>query len=114
VALYGAGRFWIEGLRIDPAGAWFGLRLNQWMSVAIIAGAIAILLLVRGARQVFVMEGGKRVTVDWDSPRAEASGYTNGALPKGGELPEFDEASEAASDAHSSAAVALDSKRDES
>ena len=38
---YGTGRFWIEGLRIDPANSAGGLRLNQWVALgAITAGAI--------------------------------------------------------------------------
>jgi prolipoprotein diacylglyceryl transferase len=41
---YAIGRFWIEGLRIDPAHAAGGLRLNQWVSL--IVGAIALLYLV--------------------------------------------------------------------
>ena len=41
---YGTGRFWIEGLRIDPADEIAGLRFNQWVSlVAIVAGAIWLL-----------------------------------------------------------------------
>jgi prolipoprotein diacylglyceryl transferase len=41
---YAVGRFWIEGLRIDPAHTTGGLRLNQW--VALIAGGAAVLYLV--------------------------------------------------------------------
>jgi prolipoprotein diacylglyceryl transferase len=41
---YSIGRFWIEGLRIDPAHQSGGLRLNQW--VALVAGVIAALYLV--------------------------------------------------------------------
>jgi prolipoprotein diacylglyceryl transferase len=41
---YAAGRFWIEGLRIDPAHTAGGLRLNQW--VALIVGLIALLYLL--------------------------------------------------------------------
>lgn len=41
---YAIGRFWIEGLRIDPAHAAGGLRLNQW--VALIVGATAALYLL--------------------------------------------------------------------
>ena len=38
---YGTGRFWIEGLRIDPADEIAGLRFNQWVSlVAVVAGAL--------------------------------------------------------------------------
>lgn len=37
---YGIGRFWVEGLRIDTAKNFGGLRLNQWVAlVAIVAGA---------------------------------------------------------------------------
>ncbi len=41
---YAIGRFWVEGLRIDPAHATGGLRLNQW--VALITGGAALLYLV--------------------------------------------------------------------
>jgi prolipoprotein diacylglyceryl transferase len=41
---YAAGRFWIEGLRIDPAHHAGGLRLNQW--VALVAGLAAVLYLI--------------------------------------------------------------------
>jgi hypothetical protein len=40
---YAVGRFWIEGLRIDPAHTTGGLRINQW--VAIVAAAAALLYL---------------------------------------------------------------------
>lgn len=41
---YGLGRFWVEGLRIDPAKSGGGLRLNQWMAIAMIAGCLLYLL----------------------------------------------------------------------
>ncbi len=41
---YSIGRFWVEGLRIDPAHLAGGLRLNQW--VALVVGALALLYLV--------------------------------------------------------------------
>jgi len=47
VAGYGAGRFWIEGLRIDEAreiGPW---RLNQWMAFVLVLAGGAYLLVVR-------------------------------------------------------------------
>ncbi len=87
VALYGVGRFWIEGLRIDPAEAFAGLRLNQWMSVVIIVGAIIYLLRVRGTRQVFVLDGDRLATVDWDSEEAREAGYEHGALRGDAERP---------------------------
>jgi prolipoprotein diacylglyceryl transferase len=85
VALYGIGRFWIEGLRIDPAEAFGGLRLNQWMSVIVVLLAVVYLIRARGTRQVYVLDGGERVLVDWDSAAAESAGYVDGRLPKGAE-----------------------------
>ena len=40
---YGIGRGWVEALRIDPANDIFGLRINIWMSMALILGGIALL-----------------------------------------------------------------------
>jgi prolipoprotein diacylglyceryl transferase len=45
LAGYFAGRFWIEGLRIDPANAVGGLRLNQWVALAVVAGAVLFLVI---------------------------------------------------------------------
>jgi len=47
VAAYTLGRFWIESLRIDDAHKFLGLRVNDWTSVVVFAGAIAFLLLRR-------------------------------------------------------------------
>lgn len=47
VAGYTVGRFWIEGLRVDPAHHILGLRLNQWTSVVIFIGAIVYFWLAR-------------------------------------------------------------------
>lgn len=47
---YGAGRFWIEGLRVDPAHHLGGLRWNQWVAL-VVAVASAIYLLVDGRRE---------------------------------------------------------------
>ncbi len=44
VALYTFGRFFTEYLRIDDAHRIFGLRINDWVSVIVFAGATAILL----------------------------------------------------------------------
>jgi prolipoprotein diacylglyceryl transferase len=44
---YGIGRFWIEGLRIDRANEFAGLRVNQWVSLAAIVGSIVYLWLTR-------------------------------------------------------------------
>lgn len=40
---YFTGRFWIEGLRIDNAKSG-GLRLNQWVSLVVVVGSIAFLV----------------------------------------------------------------------
>src|SRR5262245_6509837 len=47
---YGIGRLWVEALRIDTATRIAGLRVNEWMSLVIIAGA-SLFLILRGARR---------------------------------------------------------------
>ncbi|MEO3867198.1 prolipoprotein diacylglyceryl transferase [Nonomuraea sp. B12E4] len=53
VAGYTLGRFWIEGLRIDPVGGvdhaviFLGLRINQWTSLVLFAGALVYLWATR-------------------------------------------------------------------
>ncbi|MEV4222003.1 prolipoprotein diacylglyceryl transferase [Nonomuraea sp. NPDC049725] len=53
VAGYTLGRFWIEGLRIDPVGGvdhavtLLGLRINQWTSIVLFAGALVHLWATR-------------------------------------------------------------------
>jgi prolipoprotein diacylglyceryl transferase len=44
VAAYTVGRFWIEALRVDHANHFFGLRLNDWTSLLVFVGALAVLL----------------------------------------------------------------------
>lgn len=48
VALYCAGRVWIEALRIDPANTVLGLRLNVW--TAIVVGIAAVVYIIVSAR----------------------------------------------------------------
>jgi prolipoprotein diacylglyceryl transferase len=47
VALYTAGRGWIEALRIDDAHKFFGLRLNDWTSLVVFVAAVAYFVLTR-------------------------------------------------------------------
>ena len=46
---YGFVRFWVEGLRVDPAHEFGGMRLNQWvfLVVFLLAGAFLIRALLR-------------------------------------------------------------------
>ncbi|MER3452542.1 MAG: prolipoprotein diacylglyceryl transferase, partial [Acidimicrobiia bacterium] len=44
VAAYTFGRFFVEYLRIDPAHRILGLRLNDWTSVVVFVGAVALLV----------------------------------------------------------------------
>ncbi|MFD1826638.1 prolipoprotein diacylglyceryl transferase [Mumia zhuanghuii] len=58
VAIYTAGRFWIEGMRIDTAHEFLGLRLNQWTSLVLFVAAVALFVWLtktgRGARETVV------------------------------------------------------------
>ena len=67
VALYTAGRVWIEMLRIDPAELVLGLRLNVWTSILLGLGAIVALVVTsrRGAP--------REATVYLDPERATAA-----------------------------------------
>jgi prolipoprotein diacylglyceryltransferase len=49
IAGYGIGRFWVEGMRIDDADEFAGLRVNQW--VAALAAVLAIAYIVWVGRQ---------------------------------------------------------------
>ena len=44
---YFAGRFWIEGLRIDTAHVIGGLRLNQWVAAVVVVSAAGYLTVDR-------------------------------------------------------------------
>ncbi len=46
VALYTAGRLWIELLRIDPAETVLGLRVNVWTSIVVGLGALVAFVIV--------------------------------------------------------------------
>ncbi len=47
LAGYFSGRFWIEGLRIDPAHQFAGLRLNQWVAAAVVFASVVYLIVDR-------------------------------------------------------------------
>jgi prolipoprotein diacylglyceryl transferase len=48
VALYCAGRLWIELLRTDPANEFFGIRLNVFTCLVVGLAAVAYLVAMRG------------------------------------------------------------------
>jgi len=51
IITYSLGRFFIEGIRIDQAHEIAGLRLNQWVSIAIIsAGSVSFLRIGKNFR----------------------------------------------------------------
>ncbi len=43
LGLYSIGRFWIEGLRIDPSEVLLGIRTNQWSALGGLAIAVAMI-----------------------------------------------------------------------
>ncbi|MGA1361844.1 MAG: prolipoprotein diacylglyceryl transferase [Ilumatobacteraceae bacterium] len=47
VAMYTVMRFFVEGLRVDPARSAGGLRLNQWVAIVVFTVAVTALLLLR-------------------------------------------------------------------
>ena len=50
---YGLGRFWVEGLRIDPAKSSGGLRLNQWIAILMVVSCLVYLLIdMRRAKNI--------------------------------------------------------------
>ncbi len=51
VAAYCAGRFWIESLRVDTAHRFFGLRLNDYVSIGVFLVAVAFLVWRRPGKQ---------------------------------------------------------------
>ncbi len=49
LAAYATGRLWIEAFRIDDASTFYGLRLNEYVMVVVLLGAVAYLWLRRHA-----------------------------------------------------------------
>ena len=47
LALYGLGRFWVEGLRVDPADDVGPFRWNQWVALAAVAGGLLLFAVLR-------------------------------------------------------------------
>ncbi|MBN6054094.1 prolipoprotein diacylglyceryl transferase [Nonomuraea sp. RK-328] len=78
VAGYTLGRFWIEGLRIDPVGGvdhavtFLGLRLNQWTALALFVGALVYFFATRNKDTVeHVVPPGVQPLVESDGAAAD-------------------------------------------
>ena len=71
---YCVGRFWIEYLRIDPANEILGLRLNNWTTLLVFAGALAYF--VWAGRRMDALAG---TTVAAPAPSPAPSPATVGA-----------------------------------
>ena len=56
VAAYATGRIWIEALRIDVANTVLGLRLNIVVMAVLLLGAVAYLVVRRGAARETMVE----------------------------------------------------------
>ena len=69
LAIYSVGRYWIEGLRIDPSDIFLGIRTNQWS--AIVGLIVGISLIIWSRRR---------------HPGLETSVYQTGREPKSIEL----------------------------
>ncbi len=84
VAAYTAGRGWIESLRIDTAHRFFGLRLNDYVSIIVFLLAVAYLIKRRGARDVpFEATGHERVSLTKAADTSKEANPTNAAEPVG-------------------------------
>ncbi len=122
VALYTAGRAWIENLRIDDAHEFGGLRLNVWVALGMFVLAVAYFIIVgrlRPGREESVYREGREPTTDADKAAAAdqkdqveakvgagaaaASGGTAAAAPTVGAKPE----SETTADAETTAMPAV-------
>jgi prolipoprotein diacylglyceryl transferase len=79
---YTVGRFWIEALRTDPAHHFLGMRLNNWVAIAVFLGALLYFMRVRGPQEhVRLDEAGKLqlvtadgTPIDWKAPEAAVTG----------------------------------------
>ena len=72
VAGYATLRFFVEGLRIDPAKSAGGLRLNQWTSIVMVAVSVAVLVVWR-PRSTRTDEAGENVATSANSPAPDAT-----------------------------------------
>jgi prolipoprotein diacylglyceryl transferase len=75
VALYCAGRVWIEMLRIDTAEHFFGLRLNVFTSIVVGVLAVAYLILMRGRPREVITRGAELRAAAGDGTGHDGTGH---------------------------------------
>jgi len=71
VAGYATLRFFVEGLRIDPAKSAGGLRLNQWTSIVMVEVSVAVLVVWR-PRSTRTDEARENAATSANSPATDA------------------------------------------
>jgi prolipoprotein diacylglyceryl transferase len=74
VALYCAGRLWIELLRIDDANRFFGIRLNVFTAVVVGLLAVAYLVWQRGRPREVITRGEEFAAGEETAPTASDDG----------------------------------------
>ncbi|MGV9328945.1 prolipoprotein diacylglyceryl transferase [Streptosporangium sandarakinum] len=87
VAGYTAGRFWIEGMRVDEAHHILGLRLNQWTSVVLFLAALAYFWYARGRtgeERILAAGPGGEPPADPAHPAGQADGHEAAAADEPG------------------------------
>jgi prolipoprotein diacylglyceryl transferase len=97
---YTAGRVWIEMMRTDDATHFFGIRINVFTSLIVLAGAVVYLLLVRGNREDPARLRGKPLPGDEGEQSPEPTGGADdaGGATKVDDVREKDSSSEAGTD----------------
>ncbi|WP_371825904.1 prolipoprotein diacylglyceryl transferase [Nonomuraea turcica] len=91
VAGYTLGRFWIEGLRIDPVGGvdhavtFLGLRINQWTSIVLFVGALVYFWATRNKQGVEVVVPPSATEADPAHPADQADADSPDAITEDGD-----------------------------
>ena len=83
VALYCAGRLWIEMLRIDSANEILGLRLNVWTALLVGLGAVAYLVVsarLRPGRETILVRAAPQVSSE-SEPESEPESQSESEPP---------------------------------
>jgi hypothetical protein len=92
VMAYTIGRFWIEALRTDDAHVFWGMRVNNWVSIVVFLGALVYFLRARGPQEHVRVDNDGRLQlvtaegepIEWRKPR-EPDAPEDGAADSGEE-----------------------------